>query len=252
MMVVGRTPDGLWNDMVRVSNGQAKERVIDTWGYLLNAFQTFDLAEGTTRYAAEIQRAMRAAAARKSFTWEYLRPDGYADALEGMMYLLPWFNLPECRDWVDDEMEVLYGFQQPDGFVERLYLDGNFIRTVLLYARCKTQGTRARPWRPDLQWGAARDPADGSLVLHIQAAQPWTGALSFDPPMHRDLWHMPLNYPRINAPPEWFPVAAETPFKVEEAGQAERRVTGRDLQAGIPITLKAGESRLLRLAFSPP
>lgn len=252
ILVVGRTPDGLWYDAARISTGEAKPRVIDTWGYLLNALQTFDLTEGTNRYAGEIQRAMRAAAGRKSFEWERQHQDGYADALEGMMYMLPWFDLPECRAWVDDEMEVLYGFQQPDGFVNGTYLDGNFIRTVLLYSRYKAQGARARPWRPDVKLGAVRDPADGSLVLHLEAGQTWAGRLSLDPPMHRDLWGMPLNYPRINAPPQWFPVAAETPFTVEGLNEAPRRVTGADLQAGLPVSLAAGEGRTIRIWFSPP
>lgn len=252
ILVVGRTPDGLWFDAVRISDGEVKPRVIDTWGYLLNALQTFDLAEGTRRYEAEILRALRGAASRKSFGWENQHQDGYADALEGMMYMLPWFDLPACRAWVDDEMEVLYGFQQPDGFVNRTYLDGNFIRTVLLYARYKAQGARARPWREDVLLGGVRDPADGSLVLHLAAGQAWSGRLSLDPPMHRDLWGMPLNYPRINAPPQWFPVAAETPFTVEGLDNAPRRVTGADLQAGMPVRLAAGESRTIRVRFSPP
>ena len=250
MLTVGRSPDGLWFDSADLQSGEAKPRIIDTWGYVLNALQTFDLAEGTNRYTGEIRRAMRAAAARKSFPWEHEHFDGFADALEGMMYLLPWHDLPECRAWVDDEMEVLLAFQQPDGSLARTYLDGNFIRTVLLYARYKAQGARLLPWREDLRLGAARDAADGSLLLRVRADAPWEGRLSLDRPWHRDLWGMPLNYPRINAPPEWFPVAAESPFRIENpAGSPATDLKGAALQGGIPLSLAAGESRLIRIRF---
>lgn len=248
ILVVGRTENGLWYDAVKVSNGDVKKRVIDTWGYLLNALQTFDLAEGTNRYAGEIQRAMRGAAQMKSFQWEGQRPDGYADAIEGMMYLLPWFDLPECRAWVDDETEVLYGFQQPDGFIEGLYLDGNFIRTVLLYGRFKAQGARLQPWRDDLRIGAARDPKSGGLVLHLQADKAWEGVLTLDRPMHRDLWNMPFNYPRINAAPEWFPAFADKTYAIVNAADgAKQTAKGASLAKGIPVKLDGQTALVYRV-----
>lgn len=252
MLVTGRAENGLWYDAVKVSTGEVKKRVVDAWGYLLNALQTFDLAEGTGRYAAEIRRAMLGASQLKSFGWEGRRPDGYADALESMMYLLPWFDLPEGRAWLDDEMEVLFGFQQPDGFVEGLYLDGNFIRTALLYARYKTQGVVAEPWRDDLRLGAARDPRTGALVLHVRSAEPWKGVLKFDRPRHREIWGMPLNYPRINAPSEWFVAPADARFALSVSGADAREVTGASLVAGVPLELGANAPRQVTVSPAIP
>ena len=61
---------------------------------------------------------MRAAATKHSIAWEGNQQDGYADAIESMLYLLPWFDIPECHYWVDDEIEVMFLKQQEDGFVE--------------------------------------------------------------------------------------------------------------------------------------
>lgn len=131
ILVTGRTEDGLWYNSVNVSTLEPfDDRLADTWGYILNGYQTFDLAEGTDRYAAEIERAMRAAATKHSINWEGSGHDGYADAIESMLYLLPWFDIPECHYWVDDEIEVLFLKQRPDGFVEGWYLDGNFAHSV--------------------------------------------------------------------------------------------------------------------------
>lgn len=253
ILVVGRTDNGLWCDAVRVSDGEANPRTIDTWGYLLNAFQTFDLAEGTHRYAEAIAQVMSAAARLKSFAWEHHRPDGYADALEGMMYLLPWFDRPDGRAWLDDEMENLFSFQQASGLVEAHYLDGNFIRTALLYGDYKTQGVRAEPWREDVRVGAARDAQTGGLTVYVSAAEPWSGELRFDTPRHQTVWGMPFNYPRINAPPEWFVVPAGDRFVLTAStGSAPCRVTGAELAAGWPVTLAAGASVVLQVqAVSP-
>ena len=67
LLVVGRTADGLWYNNVDIKTGKKKpddkNLAIDTWGYIVNAYQMFDLAEGTSLYAGEIKRAMRAAGA---------------------------------------------------------------------------------------------------------------------------------------------------------------------------------------------
>jgi hypothetical protein len=91
ILVTGRTDEGLWYNSVNVSTLEPFDNnLADTWGYILNGYQTFDLAEGTDRYATEIERAMRAVATKHSINWEGNRQDGYTDAIESMLYLLPW------------------------------------------------------------------------------------------------------------------------------------------------------------------
>jgi len=245
ILTLGRTPDGLWYDAVLPATGEVKARVSDNWGYVALALQAFDQAEGGARYAAEIQRAMRAAAARQSFAWEGRDPDGLADALEGMLYLLRWFDLPECRQWVDDELEVLLAKQDASGFVEGRYLDGNFMRTALLYAACKTQGIQPQPWRSDLQVGAARDGSGGGLCVHVQADGPWQGVLRFDAARHRLYWNLPADYARLNSAPEWYAVEDDEDYEVAEADGAARLCRGRELLDGLPAAVEGG--RPLRL-----
>ncbi|HID65114.1 MAG TPA: hypothetical protein EYP49_20540, partial [Anaerolineae bacterium] len=166
-LTVGRTEDGLWYNAVDVTTHEILDRgIVDTWGYILNGYQTFDMAEGTDAYADEIERVMRAVTTHKSVRWEGQLQDGYADSIESMLYLLPWFDIPECHRWVDDEIEVMFGKQLPSGFIEEWYLDGNFIRTSLLYATYKTQGITFEPWRENVRLGAAYDRNKKDLYIY--------------------------------------------------------------------------------------
>lgn len=245
MLTFGRTPDGLWCNLTDLHKGGHANGVGDNWGYLLNALHTFDLTEGTFRYTLEIQRTMLAAAKMKSYPWEKFPMDGYADSIESMMYMMPWFDLPEARAWVDDEIEILFSFQRPEGFIEAQYLDGNFVRTCLLYGRYKTQGIAPAPWRDDLRIGAIRDPKTRGLVVHASSATAWNGVLKFDAQRHKEIWGMTDNYPRLNAPPEWYAIPATAKFTVTINGGAPREVTGTELTTGLPITLAAGTAQTL-------
>jgi hypothetical protein len=60
----------LYNSFNSVSGEVVDQNLADTWGYLLNAYQTFDLANGKDNYADEIQRSMQAAAGQHSIQWE--------------------------------------------------------------------------------------------------------------------------------------------------------------------------------------
>jgi len=242
LLVIGRSADGLWVNAVDPASGRVLSGgVIDTWGYIVNAYQAFDLVEGTTRYREEIMRAMRGAAARRSFPWEGRHMDGHADSLESMMYLLPWFDLPAGRRWVDDEMEVLFARQQPDGLVEADYLDGNFIRTTLLYAFYKTAGLRPDPWRADLQLGAEWQADTGTLHVHLASEKPWSGLIRFDIPRHREFWNLPLDYPRLNSSPEWFTVERDASYELQVSGAPRpEQLRGRSLATGVPVRLSGG------------
>ena len=245
----GRDERGLWCRYAKGS-GEGRRDVSDTWGYVSNAFVAFDVIEGGSKYAGEIERTMRAVSTLKSFPWEGRRQDGYADAIESMLYLLPWFDVAECHRWVDDEIEVLFGMQFPSGFVDKHYLDGNFIRTALLYATYKTRGVLAEPWREDLCLGAAWDPQEEQLYLYVGADEPWKGRLRFDVPRHRTIWRLPFNYPRLNATPEWFVVEPEAAYVIMGLGpQAEEEWTGEAMAEGVPVEI-TDPSQPVRLRVS--
>jgi len=248
----GRAQDGLWYSVVDLETGQPVDPgVVDTWGYILNAYQTFDLVEGTDTYAAEIEAVMRAVTAYRSFPWEGQLQDGYADTIESMLYLLPWFDLPECHRWVDDEIEVMFGKQFPSGLVEGWYLDGNFIRTTLLYAAYKTQGVTSWPWRWDVRMGAAYDREGGALHVYVGAESAWEGVLRFDLPRHRLFWNMPLEYPRLNGTPEWFVVEPEGMYRVVNLDTGEAALySGQALAEGLPVSLGGEGGMSLRLVVT--
>lgn len=252
LLATGRTDEGLWYNSVDVSTLEPVDKnLMDTWGYLLNAYQMVDLAEGAAGYAPEIERAMRAAATQHSIRWESDWQDGYADSIESMLYLLPWFDIPECHTWVDEEIEVLFLKQRMDGFVEGWYLDGNFVRTALLYAQYKTQGLRLEPWRENVWMGAAMDRQRETLYVHLAAQAPWQGVLRFDTPRHRTIWNLPLNYPRLNALPEWYVVEPERTYLVTNLDTSEARLyQGQQLAEGLPLTLGERPNNVLRLAVS--
>lgn len=237
VLETGRTPDGLWADRVDLGTRKSlNDTVCDNWGYLLNAYMTFDLAEGTSVYTEEVRRAMRGAAARKSFEWEKRSHDGYADSLESMLYALAWQDLPEGRLWLDDEMEVMFAVQSPNGIVSGRYLDGNFIRTAMLYAGYKMQGIVTDPWTDQVRLGAAWDASAGKLTVFLSADPKWSGKLRFDPPRHRLTWKLPRNYPRLNATPEWFVVEPERTYIVTDlttGGETEH--AGVELARGLKI-----------------
>jgi len=252
VLVTGRTDDGLWYNSVDVGTLEPfDDNLADTWGYVLNGYQTFDLAEGTDRYAAEIERAMRAAATKHSINWEGNFQDGYADAIESMLYLLPWFDIPECHYWVDDEIEVLFLKQRPDGFVEGWYLDGNFVRTALMYAQYKTQGLYLEPWQENVRVGAAFDRDEDMLHVYLAAQEDWQGVLRFDTPRHRTIWNLPLEYPRLNGAPEWYVVEPENMYLVTNLDTGETySYSGWELEEGLPVTLGGSQDNILRLTVS--
>ena len=247
ILVTGRTDDGLWVHSVIAGREHASAgagdqafdgNVSDTWGYNLSALQTFDLANGTARYAGEIERMMRAVAGKHSLEWEGERADGYADTIESMLYLLPWFDIPEAHYWVDDEIEVMFLKQRDNGFVEGWFLDGNFVRTTLLYAQYKTQGLRLEPWSEDVRVGAAVDRTENNLYVYVAAQGDWQGRLRFDVPRHQTVWGMPIEYPRVNEAPEWYVVEPAALYLVTDldTGQSSS-YSGRELEEGLPVTL---------------
>lgn len=253
ILEIGRTDDGLWYNSVDIKTREPLDKgVVDTWGYILNALHTFDLAEGTSTYAEEIRRVMRAAAARKSFHWEPMPQDGYADAIESMLYLLPWFDDPEFHFWVDDEIEVMFGMQSHAGNVTRGYLDGNFNRTALLYAIYKTQGVTAHPWREDVYLGAAYDKKQKHVYVHLRAVSQWKGVLKFDFPRHRAFWNLPFEYPRLNGTPEWFVVDYEKTYVVTNVKTGKKSlVLGRTIAEGLQMHLDDRDSSVsLRISES--
>jgi hypothetical protein len=115
-----------------------------------------------------------------------------------------------------------------------------------MYALWKTQGITAAPWREDVQLGAARKP-DGTLEVFLRSEWPWSGELRFDRPRHAEVFHMPVDYPRINQFPEWFVVRVDRDYTIATNGGPSQRIRGKDLMR-YRLSVEAGKA--LRLTIS--
>jgi hypothetical protein len=255
VLEIGRRPDGLWR--IRAGEDDGPTGLLnDNWGYLSAGFVAYALTlpadePRRERYLEAARDSMRGAAAHRGANWENGRMDGFADTLEGGLSMLAFLDDAELADWVDDESGRFLAYARPDGLVTRTYLDGNFIRTALLYARWKTAGVLPHPWRADLRLGAER--AGDGLVISLRADEPWRGVLRFDRPRHLEILGLPLDYPRLNSWPEWFAVQALDEVEIEDSSRGwRRRYTGAELARGLPLEMAPGEAVRLRVRRLTP
>ena len=149
---------------------------------------------------------------------------------------------PRAERWVDRQAGTLFGAQDATGRVEDRYLDGNFVRTALLYSGWQSQGVRVDPWEPGVLLGAV---SDGDCVqLALGSGHQWDGRIVFDAPRHRTILNLPMAYPRLNGWPEWFTADTDSVYHVSDlsAGSA-REMTGAELLSGVPMQLGPGSER---------
>ena len=226
--------DGMFYNEIRCSDLAPLDKGIsDNWGYIYGAVYTFHMVTGEGKYRDAVLRVLRALPKYRSFDWERGRQDGYADAIESALYLINREPVPEAIDWIESEMKTLLAFQKPDGLVEGAYPDGNWLRTLLVYALWKTQGTWIEPWRPGVRIDARRD--GDALLLAIDAEGTWSGRLRFDRARHRRVMNFDRNYVRLNEWPEWFVVDENTLYEVRDTTNAARLLLGSDLIDGISV-----------------
>ena len=252
ILEVGRNEHGLLYDWFNPQTGEHSAGVCDTWGYVFDGFYTVHLLDGVPAYREAALKAMGSLLPYYSgHRWEGESADGYADSIEGAINLLNREPVAAAASWVDREIQVMWAKQKSDGIIEGWHGDGNFARTSLMYALWKTQGASAHPWRADVRLGAARD-GDRGVCVSLAADGDWSGRVVFDRPRHRESLHLPLDYPRINQFPEWFPVEAGAQYEVLDVARDQRwQVTGRELREGLSLQLPAGEERRLRVRPLP-
>jgi hypothetical protein len=230
--------DGMLYNEIRPSDLQPLDRRLsDNWGYVYGAVYTFYMITGEPRYREAVRRVLGNLPRYRGFDWEQGRQDGYADAIESALYLVAREPVPEALDWIEREMSRLLAFQHPDGLVEAAYPDGNWIRTVLLYAFYKTQGASLVGWREGVRLGAVRE--GHTLHVSVTAASSWRGKLRLDFARHRRVMNLMQNYVRLNEWPEWFTVDENTLYRIGDGSGRERIVLGSELKEGIEITTPA-------------
>ena len=245
ILEVGCNEYGLMYNGIDIKAGSPTDRGIsDGWGYDYNGFYTVYMVDKDGPHGEHAARYREATRFALSNLNDHFRnstakngADETADSVEGGIYLYNREPMESTAHWIDEEIKTMWAAQQPDGVVEGWYGDGNSARTSLFYALWKTQGCTIRPWRKDVVFGAVRD--GDTLYVTLSAEQPWEGELIFDRPRHKEIMHLPVDYPRINHFPEWYTVEAGARYGVEIDGKASEHA-GRELVSG--LALKAGRT----------
>jgi rhamnogalacturonyl hydrolase YesR len=176
--------------------------------------------------------------------------DQYADAIEGALNLYNRERVLGAERWIDHSIKEMWAIQREDGFIDHGHPEGNFARTSLMYSLWKTKGVTAHEWNPGLRLGAVTLGNDQLLLALESEGADWKGELRFDRPRHRDFFHLPIDWPRINQFPEWYTVEKTQQYKVTNATtQVSKVVTGEELIAGYPVEVSSSES--LELIVEP-
>jgi hypothetical protein len=258
LLVAGRDADGMWRSTIDIETGESlKDTLSDNWGYLYAAYLTQALIEeGWAGGDVEVARRYRAAVGEglvgvsrlELYPWQGSEQDGYADTIESALYLLNRVDDPRTQRWADRQAGTFLGAQTSDGRVEDRYLDGNYVRTALLYAAWQSGGTRIEPWSASTTVGAVR--TGECLAVAMSAGHAWQGRLVFDQARHAAHLKLPVNYPRLNEWPEWFSVLEGTSYRIENVvtGQASI-VASAELRDGLPLALGPGTEQ--RLSVCP-
>lgn len=205
----------------------------DNWGYVYGAVYAFYQATGQTKYRDAVRRLLANLGKYRGHDFENGTFDGWADSIEGAIYLVAREPVPQALDYIESETQFMMKMQQPSGLIEHWYGEGNFNRTLLLYMDMKSQGCRPDRWVPGLRVGAVRDGE--RLYLSIEAPKGWQGRIRFDYARHRRVINLPKNYVRLNEFPEWYVVDENTLYRVRPASGAERVYLGSELIAGVPL-----------------
>lgn len=259
LLQVGRDGDGRWQSAIDLKTGApTKDTLSDNWGYLYAAYLTQATIEErwpgddpaaaqrhADRYRAAVREGMLGVSRLDLYPWQGTEQDGYADTIESALYLLNRLDVPEVAGWTDRQAGTLFGAQTSDGRVEDRYLDGNFVRTALLYAAWQSAGTRLEPWSASATVGAARD--GDCLAVVALAGRPWEGRLVLDRARHAEHLRLPVNYPRLNEWPEWFTAEPGRQYAVTLPDGSRRDLPGEDLATGLPLRLAPGQEHHLRI-----
>lgn len=167
----------------------------DNWGYLLSGVLLF--VEAEQRHGKLPAARLDALLARSdaialtvtrtdNLRWEGDNPDGMADSIESAIHIAA--HRPVLRDrlltWTDTQIVYLFQSQHPDGFCTGNYLDGNVIRTAMMYADARrAQPSATPPNHMRLPWNWPRinawpDSASPGFIRDETAHSPASGGSS--------------------------------------------------------------------------
>ena len=241
VLAKARNEDGLFYNSINPVSGEIVDKgIADTWGYILDAIYTVYLVDGTEEYREAAIKALQSICKYKNYAWEGSSSDGYADAIESAINLYFRLPQPEVEPWLDSEIRVMWGKQQPSGVIEGWHGDGNFARTTLMYCLWKTAGITISDWSEDVKYGATL--SGDELYLAFDAANDWSGKVKFGAPMHHTNLRLPIDYPRINQFQEWCPVDADATYKITNVKKRKSKtIKGAELINGYDLALSSNE-----------
>jgi hypothetical protein len=239
----GTNEDGIMYDTL----GQPSSRLSDGWGYNYVGYLCYDTVAGKPVYRSQMERTLRnlAKPAYRNRPWEGDSIDGFADSVEGGLYIMNRLPVPEALAWADREVSTNIAYRHDRNKLwGTMKLQSNGVRTAIIHALMHTRGTIARPWQQGLMLGAVDN--DNGIEILLKSDKPYEGKLVLDIPRHHDYMGFKKDWPRMNTVPEWFTVESEKNYMVEDGG-ASTTYTGAQLHEGLPVVLKTGEERVLRI-----
>jgi hypothetical protein len=247
----GLNADGLMLNTIADEPGIREGQLSDGWGYNYVGFLCYDMAVGKPVYRAQVERTLAnlLKPEYENYPWEGKSIDGYADSIEGGIYLINRLPVKPALEWIDREVAANVARSGEPLETAELWgtmkLESNGVRTVIMHALMHTRGLIARPWRRDLKLGAAQ--TGDALAIVLKAEKPWKGKLIFDIPRYRHYMGFSKDWPRMNTLPEWFTVESKAKYTINNiSADSSMKRTGAKLHAGLPIKVPAGgEVRLL-------
>jgi len=244
ILEVGRNEDGFFYDGINPQTGEVlQERIADNWGYTLNGFYAVSMIDGKEEYMSPIHKLFSNLNKYRNHDWEG-NADGYADAIESAINLYNRIPDPDVADWIDSEINVMWGMQQENGIIEGWHGDGNFARTTIMYNLWKSKGVYVQPWRSDLFLGA--EQKGDSLLISLETQTPWKGKLFIDRERHKENMHLPIDWPRINQFPEWFTAKNEKEYQVVDINERSNNIfPGSELVQGVEIELDGNKMLII-------
>ncbi|MDO8540615.1 MAG: hypothetical protein Q7S40_09295 [Opitutaceae bacterium] len=252
LLKLGRNADGVWHDEIDIGTGASlTKRHAHCWGYMFNGVYTAYMATGETRFRAAVEHAIQSVAERPRYLFDESPPiaswkaNAYSDSIESALVLLNRIPHAGLAREIDPAVEKMRAIIRPSGIVEGWYGDGNTIRTLLMYALWKSQGTQLEPWSRTVALGAVREGDE--VTLSVSAPEGWSGMLRFDYPRHRVHWHLPVNYPRLNEWPEWFAVEDDRRYWVQIGNGVREPRIGAELRRGLAVNVARGETLLIKI-----
>ncbi len=251
ILAKGCNEDGMMYNHITKRDGSSG-RLSDGWGYNYVGYICYDMIVGEGVYRPHIERTLRNLSKPKyqNYPWEGTSIDGFADSVEGGIYVLNRYPVKEGFDWVDSEVATnIARSGEPLDTAElwgTMKLQANGVRTTIMHAMMHTQGLIARPWDIGMELGASA--TSNSLIVTIKASGNYSGKIIFDIPRHKHFMGFEKDWPRMNTLPEWFTVGLDRTYRITNVRTRKTLTrTGKQLHDGLELNLEAGERATLRV-----